>query len=239
MGERIVDSPLALTRGRVFAFPIGARGAPRGAAEKGGGVMRGFAGLLAVSLALGIWVPVRAQSPPLAEVARREAERRKAVGTTGKVYTNADVKRLAPPPATQAKPAEGASAPAPAAAAATPETAAAAGPAAATTGAATKEAAPAELPKDEAWYRKEITTLREDVRRNRMFAEALQSRINALWADFTARDDPAQRAVIERDRSDAIAELERVRQQIARGEQAIEDFEEAARKADVPPGWLR
>ena len=32
--------------------------------------------------------------------------------------------------------------------------------------------------------------------RNQMYADALQSKINALWADFTARDDPAQRAIV-------------------------------------------
>ena len=31
--------------------------------------------------------------------------------------------------------------------------------------------------------------------RDQIYSEAMQSRINALTADFTARDDPAQRAV--------------------------------------------
>jgi hypothetical protein len=84
-----------------------------------------------------------------------------------------------------------------------------------------------------------MADLQDQLNRSRLFGEALQSRINGLWADFVARDDPAQRAVIEADRNVAIAELERVRSDVARNEQAIADLEEEARRAGVPPGWLR
>jgi hypothetical protein len=72
-----------------------------------------------------------------------------------------------------------------------------------------------------------------------MFAEALQSRINGLTADFTARDDPAQRAVVATDRQKALAELDRVKNDIVQQTKAIADMQEEARKAGVPPGWLR
>jgi hypothetical protein len=75
--------------------------------------------------------------------------------------------------------------------------------------------------------------------RNQMYAEALQSRINALWADFTARDDPAQRAQIELDRKRALAEQERVKGEIEAQKKGIGELEEEARKAGVPPGWIR
>ena len=80
---------------------------------------------------------------------------------------------------------------------------------------------------------------RDQVERSRMFAEALQSRINALNADFSARDDPAQRAVIGTQLQKALAELERVRGDIEAQEKALADLEEEARRAGVPPGWLR
>ena len=38
-----------------------------------------------------------------------------------------------------------------------------------------------------------MKSLAEQLDCDRLFAEALQSRINALTTDFTARDDPAQR----------------------------------------------
>ena len=41
-----------------------------------------------------------------------------------------------------------------------------------------------------------MTDARQALERSQMYLDALQSKINALWADFTARDDPAQRAQI-------------------------------------------
>jgi hypothetical protein len=69
--------------------------------------------------------------------------------------------------------------------------------------------------------------------------EAVQSRINALWADFTARDDPAQRAVIASDRQKALAELERMKQDQESFDKQIADLQEEARRANIPPGWIR
>ena len=77
------------------------------------------------------------------------------------------------------------------------------------------------------------------MRRNEMFAEALQTRLNSLTADFTARDDPYQRARIADDRARTMLELDRVQAELAAGRKAIADIEEEARLAGVPPGWLR
>ena len=71
-----------------------------------------------------------------------------------------------------------------------------------------------------------------------MFAEALQTRINSLTTDFVSRDDPAQRRH-RRGPAEALTELTRVKQDIERGKKQIADIEEEARKAGVPPGWLR
>ena len=46
--------------------------------------------------------------------------------------------------------------------------------------------------------------------RDQAFADAIQTRINSLTADFVNRDDPIQRAAIERDRIKAIAEQTRL-----------------------------
>ena len=67
----------------------------------------------------------------------------------------------------------------------------------------------------------------------------MQTRINSLNADFVNRDDPAQRAVIERDRQKALAELGRLKQGVLDTKKAIADLEEEARRAGVPPGWMR
>lgn len=163
-----------------------------------------------------------AQTPPLGEVARKEAERRKAQPSSGKVYTNKDL------PASAQKP--------PAPPAAVPE--APVEPAAAPAEQKPEETKP-EPAKDEAWWKARITQAREELRRNEVFAAALQSRINALTRDFTNRDNPSQRRVLGQQRVEAINELSRVTQDIERARKQMADIEEEARQAGVPPGWLR
>ncbi|TMQ47037.1 MAG: hypothetical protein E6K73_14225, partial [Candidatus Eisenbacteria bacterium] len=71
--------------------------------------------------------------------------------------------------------------------------------------------------------------------RDQTFSDALQSRINALTTDFVNRSDPAQRAVIERDRQKALTELSNLKKQIDDDKKALADLEEEARRAGVPP----
>ena len=84
-----------------------------------------------------------------------------------------------------------------------------------------------------------MTTARGNLQRQELFLEALQSRVNALTTDFVNRDDPAQRAQIAADRQKALGEMEAVRKEIDQAKKQIADLEEEARKAGVPPGWLR
>lgn len=165
-----------------------------------------------------------AQKPPLAEVAKKEQERRKAAGDAPKKLTNKDLPESALKPQTPAPPA----------------TDPAAGQSAPAAPAAGTEKAPADgVQKDENWWRGRIVQAREELRRNELFLEALQSRVNGLTTDFVNRDDPAQRAKIGDDRQKALLEMERVKAEIAAGQKQIEAIEEEARKAGVPPGWLR
>jgi hypothetical protein len=180
---------------------------------------------------------VRAQTPTLGEVAKKEADRRKAQPSAGKVYTNKDLPPSAQVPASGA-PASG-------------QTATPVDPVAAATGQKAGEAKPegeakAEggtkpdgEPRDEAWWKNRMTSTREELRRNEMFAEALQTRINSLSRDYTSRDNPAQRRQIGQERAESLSELSRVKQDVERGRKQIADIEEEARKAGVPPGWLR
>jgi len=69
--------------------------------------------------------------------------------------------------------------------------------------------------------------------------EAIQTRVNALSTDFVNRDDPIQRAGIERDRQKAMAEMDRLKKSVEDTKKGIADLEEEARRAGVPPGWLR
>ena len=162
-------------------------------------------------------LPLHAQS--LGDLAKKEQERRKTVAAPGKVFTNKD---LPTPP--EPAPAAGSGALPPA-----------------TTAEAKPEAPKTEAKdeKDEAWWRGRVVQAHEAQRRAEAFAEALQSRINALSADFVNRDDPFQRAKVAEDRQKAIAELSRVTAEIDQAKKELAAIDEEARQAGVPPGWLR
>ena len=53
------------------------------------------------------------------------------------------------------------------------------------------------------------------------------------------RKTRAQRGVLASERQKALGELDRLKKQIEAGKKAIADLEEEARRANVPPGWLR
>ena len=194
--------------------------------------------LLAVA---GVVLPTFAfaqQPPPLAEVARQEAERRKTVKSTQKVITTKDLPESARRAPGTATPASATGEAAPAASHHAAEQAATDPKAAADAKTGAKPEVKADA-KDEAAWRARMDQAREAVRRNEAFAEALQSRINGLTRDFVNRDNPVQRNQIGEDRQKALAELERVRNDVQQAKKQIADIEEEARKAGVPPGWLR
>jgi hypothetical protein len=182
--------------------------------------------LTAVALLIAAAVQAAAQAPPpLAEVARREEARRKSLGKTSKVYTNddlrPDISSTPPPPvSTNATPAGPTSQ--------VPSLNLPGG-----------KAEPVPEEKDQAYWKGRIGAARAALDRSKIFADALQSRINALSTDFVNRDDPAQRSQIELERQRAMAELDRVKKDIGDQTKAIADIEEEARRAGVPPGWLR
>ena len=159
----------------------------------------------------------RAQTTPtLGELALKEQERRKALKVPTKVLSNADLPKIGSAPTPKTLPEGGAAKPD-----------------------AEQKPKPAEEERDEAWWRQRMTALREELRRNEIFAEALQTRINSLTNDFASRDDPYQRARIAEDRQKALTEMDRVKAEIDLQKKKISDFEDEARRARVPPGWVR
>jgi hypothetical protein len=193
--------------------------------------MRSFSGLLA-GLLVAVAIPVAAQQPTLGELAKKEQERRKASAPAAKTFTNDDLKKISLPPE-GAKPAETkpADAAKPADASKPDDTA--------KPGDASKPDSTTDPAKDEKYWRGRMDAAREEIRRNEAFRDALQSRINGLSADFAARDDPYQRAKIGEDRQKALAELARVNNEIEKGNKLIATIEDEARRAGVPPGWIR
>jgi hypothetical protein len=187
-------------------------------------------------------VPLAAQS--LADIARQEEERRKAIRAAGKLYTN---ESLSPEPPPSTPPVTVPAQPEAPPATATPPDGAAPGAGVPPTTQTPRPPAdsppgpnqPAPAASNEAEWRKRITAARDGLTRSQMFAEALQSRINALSTDFVNRDDPIQRDRIAAERQKALAELDRVRREIQDQQKAIAAIQEEARKAGVPAGWVR
>ena len=203
--------------------------------------------LLAV---IGFAVQAAASAQSLADVARKEQARRKTVKKTAPVYTNKDVRPSGAPADATPPAGTGTAAAAPGTApaalgeppAAGQETTAGAEGSEEAEGGEHGEASRTDEEQradDEARWRERMREARAALERNQMFEQALESRINALWADFTARDDPAQRAAIDAERKKAIAQRDRVKAEIVAQTKAIADIEEEARRAGVPPGWLR
>lgn len=170
-----------------------------------------------------------ASAQSLGELARREEARRKSVKSPAKVYTNENIRpapSVVPPPDQAGTP--GAS-----------PGGGTARPTAEQAPSAPADPVPEDPRKTEAYWRERMTNARQQRNRNAVYLDALQSRINALWADFTARDDPAQRAVIASERQRALDELERLQQEQASLDKQILGIEEDARQSGIPPGWIR
>ena len=162
-----------------------------------------------------------ATAQSLGDVAKKEEQRRKTVKSTGKVYTN-DQLKADPTPSVPATSATGTPTPA----ASSPAPAPAPGDDSADKG-------------DEKTWRKKIADARDAQQRSQTFADALQSQLNALTTDFVNRDDPAQRQQIANKRDSVLAEIERVKKEVAAQTKAISDIQEEARRAGVPAGWVR
>jgi hypothetical protein len=158
---------------------------------------------------------VGAQS--LADVARTEEARRGKLAKPSKVYTDEDVQKYAPPaPGAQA--------------AATTVTALDAN------GKPVGQQAAAEgLPADEAGWRARLQNARDGMDRNRLLLGALeqQARSVARRAGTPEGEETAD------DGSSRAAEIKRLKSEMDTYRATLANADEDARKAGVPPGWVR
>jgi hypothetical protein len=201
------------------------------------------------AIAAGILLCVLATTPGLSaqlgSVAKKEAERRKTA-PSGKVYTNDS---LSPAPEPSSAPATSGSDAAPAASSSSDTDKSATDKSTTDKSAAdtTDKAAPskqvsadpAERKKEEAEWRERIKNEREALERAKSYADALQTKINSLNTDFVNRDDPVQRAGIAAERDKSLAEMDRLKKEIAEHTKKIATIQQDARQAGAPPGWVR
>ena len=191
-------------------------------------IMRTATATLLLTLAAG-----GAAAQTLLEVARREKARRDAIppGERSRVYTNDDLRdsgglTIGALPAPDRQEADAGSG----------RTGHGIGSQGSEAGSGSTEAG--DLPDEDDW-RARVAAAQEGRERAALMASALQNRADGLWAQFTGMDDPARRGIVERQRAEALAELERTQAEAERFEREIRDIREEARRAGVPPGWLR
>ena len=174
----------------------------------------------------------------LADVARKESERRQTVQGGAKTYTNTDLKPVAGAPTVE--PTEPGDAAGPeAGGAATGSNPQADGDIDVKAPGDAANASGDTETKDQEYWSKRMDALKAQWERDQTYLAALQTRVDSLTADFVNRDDPAQRSQIANDRQKALGEIDRLKKAIEQDKAAIPELEEEARRAGVAAGWLR
>jgi hypothetical protein len=190
--------------------------------------------VIAITIALAVASPGVAlaqvsSTVPLAEVAKKEEARRKTTKKATRVITNANLgaNEVNLPPRSMPSFAGSATA--------TPSNTSPGSP----TIPGGKVEPPNPAQKDQAFWQGRMKTAMDDLNRTEMFAGSLQTKINSLRTDFTNRDNRVEREKIQQELNTSLAELERLNKEVEQKRKAISALEEEARKAGVPPGWLR
>jgi hypothetical protein len=177
--------------------------------------------LVAASLGLGLTEPLMASAQGLAEVARAaEAARKEGTGKpAGKVYTNKDLPTVDRPASTGAPteaPAVSALEPTPSASADSPSP-----------------------DRGEAYWRERMRPLRERLEHDRAAAQTTKQRAEVL---MRSADRCFQIGIVCEDYTESLRLTDQHKTlvaDVARGEEAVAALEDEARRAGVPPGWLR
>ena len=191
--------------------------------------------VFAITVALAVTVPSVglaqiSQTVPLAEVAKKEQERRKTTKKATRVITNANLgaNEVNLPPKGM-----------PSFAGSSNATPSNTSPGSPTIPGGKAEPTDPGAKKDQAYWQARITAAREELSRTSMFADSLQTKINSLRTDFVNRDNRVEREKIQQDLNSALSELERLKKEIETKQKAITAIEDEARRAGVPAGWLR
>jgi len=110
-----------------------------------------------------------------------------------------------------------------------------------TAGAPTTTAATAEISetKQPDFWKKQQTELQERIAQLKESIGSQQSELNKLWADFYIKNIPAEQDAIKVQISNLTNQLEQKKLFLSEAETLLEALYEKARKAGVPPGWLR
>ncbi len=93
--------------------------------------------------------------------------------------------------------------------------------------------------RDETYWKGQMRDRQAALDADTLQAAAMQTRVNSLDADLDLGTSIPDRTVVRREREKALTELVRLRALVLADRKAIATLEEEARRANVPPGWLR
>lgn len=181
-----------------------------------------------VATVAGLLLAGAAHAQSLADVAKKEQERRKAIDTPAKVYTEADIQKSAPLTTAAARPAPAAEG---ADAGATEAGAVKAGD--------SKDAAGGQAPKDEAAWRASLGQARDDLARSRRLLTAMEQQAVGLGIQAASAAATGQPGPDQARQQETAREIERLRAEVQKNADAVSKIEGDARASGVPPGWVR
>ena len=101
------------------------------------------------------------------------------------------------------------------------------------------EPKPADPAAEEKAWRDRVAALKKSLMDTDAQVVALESKVPLLQNQFMARDDPAQRQALGLELSKALVDLDRAKAKRQTDRAAMDKLHEDARRAGVPPGWLR
>jgi phosphohistidine swiveling domain-containing protein len=198
---------------------------------------------LLAALVLPLFLASFLQSQSLAELAKKEKERRAAMKGKGTVITSADIAKVKKRPAVES----------------IPETAAAgeeglAGEAAVVTqqegvppaaGAQAAEAAATETPPDDQAdlaakdTQKKLTELTDLAKEKSELVELLNLKMNALYQEFYGLENLKSRELLQIQISDTYDKLLKAETESAKAQKDLEDFMAQAKKDSLPKIWIK
>ena len=159
----------------------------------------------------------------LGTLSKREAMRRQMTGQSKASLSNMSLPEP-PPPAVSGE--------------APPVTAAATGEESIAAAAAEGGQKP-EQKKDEGWWRDRMTKARQALAKDEAALPAAEGKVAGMTTEVINMDDPARQSKLRQQLMVTLAEVERLKGQIEADKKAIADIQVEARRAGVPPGWVR
>jgi len=92
--------------------------------------------------------------------------------------------------------------------------------------------------KTESYWRKTMAEARQKVKELEDQATAITLKINTLQNDFYREDNGFKREGIQRELQKSYYEQDKIKEDLAKAKDALQDLEKEGRKSGAPPGWL-